>query len=919
MANILKSSIIWLIVTTFCFGCATTNEPQIEFERLLCEYAENPISIHTYHPRFSWVVKTLAHAKNQSAYQIILSDNKNSVAHATNTLWNTGKIISNETMHLQYNGQTLKSDQNYYWKVKIWDEKGLEYTSEIQEFSTSLLRQDDWKAKWIGANSSFEPEPAKGFFMDRKEELQRNDTVVHNGRSVLLRKEFGLDRAIKSARLFITGLGFYEVEINGIKAGDQVLSPSKTPYHKYILFDTYDVTGLLNDGNNTIGIHLGNGWYNPYKKWWKEYRMQWFGYKKAIAQLRVIYEDGEQEVIVTDESWKTGYGPVLYNCVYDGEIYDANEEKIGWSKPGFNDSEWKDAVLMKAPKAKLIAQQMPPIKINEIRKPVSRTEPKPGMIVYDLGQNFTGWVQLKLKGEKGTKITIKHSEELYEDGTLNFTCNERAKATIEYTLKGGGEEVYQPSFTYFGFQFVEITSTGEMPEILDIEGHVVYSANERKGNFSCSHDLINKMHHATVWSQMSNMLSYPMDCPQRDERLGWMGDAQVTAEEAMFNFDMASFYENWFRGIRANQDETGDIPIISPRPYIKDEGIEWSSSFISMVWNHYLYFGDQKILKDNYHAMVRYMDYLDRISDNYILPKGWIGDWGSAVEGWEEGEPESTPTAYYFFNATILRKVADILNKNQDRDQFEKLARKIRHAYNRHYFDSLTHNYNDGSQMANAFPLYLGLVEEKNIEAVMENLIIDIVDKNDTHLTTGVLGTKYLIDALSMHDRSDIAWNLATQTTYPSWAEMMKRFNTMCEFWTLKQSHNHVMMGSIDAWFYKVLAGIQIDENNPAFEKFTIRPFFANDLDYVNASTSTLRGEILVNWQKTDGGYKLNAKIPFNTEAMVYLPGNQKDQLLVNGHNVENQSLIQSRGYEEGFHSLKVPSGEWKFIVRYSD
>jgi alpha-L-rhamnosidase len=557
---------------------------------------------------------------------------------------------------------------------------------------------------------------------------------------------------------------------------------------------------------------------------------------------------------------------------------------------------------------------MPPIKINEVRKPVKQTEPKPGMLVYDLGQNFTGWVRLKLKGEKGTKITIRHSEELYNDGTLNFTCNERARAAVDYILKGGEEESYEPAFTYFGFQFVEITSDEPMPEIIDLEGCVVYSANEKIGHFSSSHDLINKMHHATVWSQMSNMLSYPMDCPQRDERLGWMGDAQVTAEEAMFNFDMALHYENWFTGIRANQDaKTGDIPIISPRPYIKDDGIEWSSSYITMVWQHYLYYGDLKILKDNYAAMVRYMDYLSSIAENHILPKGWIGDWGSMVVGWKEGEPISTPTAYYFYNATILKKIAGILYNASDTDRFEKLALDIKKAYNGEFFDTVTANYNDGSQMANGFPLYLGLVEDKYLGDVIHNLVVDIVDKNDTHLTTGVLGTKYLIDALSLDGRSDIAWALATQTTYPSWAEMMKRFNTMCEFWTLKQSHNHVMMGSIDAWFYKVLAGIQIVESQLAFEQFIIKPFLANGLDHVSASTNTLRGEIAVEWVKNVNDFDLNVDIPFNTTAVIHLPGKIEDLVLVDGEDVTNISMIESIGFREHYHIFKVPSGKWKF------
>jgi alpha-L-rhamnosidase len=915
-AEIMKKILYWTFVIFNFINCTRPTQEKLIFEKLLCESAENPIYINTYQPHFTWIVKSPVHNQYQQAYQLYLASSKEALEREDGNIWTSNKVNSDQTMHVRYGGKPLESNKTYFWKVKIWDKENNEFVSRVEEFTTTLMSSDDWNAKWIGFNDAYEPRPLKGFFMDQKEEHLLNDTVYHHGRSVLLRKTFHLDKKISSARLFISGLGFYEAKINGSRVGEQMLSPAKTPYHKHILFDTYEVTSLMRQGNNAIGIHLGNGWYNPYKKWWKEYRMQWFGYKKAIAQLHIEYEDGESEKITTDQTWKASEGPVLYNCVYDGEVYDANEEKEGWSKSQYDDSMWKDAVLMKFPEGKLIAQQMPPIKIHAIRKPLEVTEPKAGMVVFDLGQNFTGWINLKLKGRKGTKITIKHSEELYEDGTLNFTCNENAEARVEYILKGENEEIYQPAFSYFGFQFVEITSSGEMPEIVDLEGHVIYSANDRVGNFSCSHDLINKMHHATVWSQMSNMLSYPMDCPQRDERLGWMGDAQVTAEEAMFNFDMANFYENWFMGIRANQDESGDIPIISPRPYIRDEGIEWSSSYITMVWNHYLYYGDSIILKDNYSAMVSYLDYLTSIADNHILPKGWIGDWGSMVEGWKEGEPESTPTAYYFYNATILTKVAKILGEEQDARHFEKLSIEIKNAYNSQYFDQETKDYNDGSQMANGFPLYLGLVKQEYEQVVLEHLVQNIVEENDTHLTTGVLGTKYLIEALSKYGRSDIAWALATQTTYPSWAEMMKRFNTMCEFWTLKQSHNHVMMGSIDAWFYKVLAGIQLDEQHPGFKEFSIRPFIAEGLDHVEASTSTLRGEIKVNWHGSEDEFNLEAVIPFNTKAIVYIPGNKEDHLQINESNILEQPLVEILDYQDGYHALKVPSGSWNFTLK---
>jgi len=894
--------------------CAVPGQGEVTFQTLLCEYAENPANIDVARPRFSWVITTSERGQHQTACRVSVSSTLDGLMRGRPDMWDSGRLSSHSTIHLAYQGKPLTSNTQYFWRVEIWDRHGNRVVSEPSTFTTALLADGDWQAKWIGANLAPEPKPAKGFVMDPKEEADLKEPVARNGRSVLLRTEFMLDKPVKQARVFVTGLGFYELMLNGRRVGDHVLAPAKTPYHRYILYDTYEVTSLLQQGGNAIGVHLGNGWYDPYKKWWQEYRMQWFGYKKALIQLHVTYADGTERVIISDDRWRTTRGPVLYNCVYDGEVYDARQELSGWSAPGYDDSAWDRAVVMDKPKAELRSHLMPSIRVNEVRSPVKVTEPKPGMKVYDLGQNFTGWIRVAMKGKRGTRVFLRFSEELHDDGTLDFTCNEKAKATVEYIMKGGGLEVYEPRFTYFGFQYVEITAEGELPDIESLQGCVIFSANGQIGDFECSHPLINKMHHATVWSQRSNMLGYPMDCPQRDERLGWFGDAQVTAEEAMFNFDMALFYRNWLDGIRANQDPaSGDIPIISPRPYIKDEGVEWSSSFFTIVWHCYRYYGDERFLADNYHAMKRYMDFLASIADHYIVPKGWIGDWGSMVEGWREGEPESVPTAFYYYNATILTKVARILGETADAAYYVNLAQEIKSAYNAEYLNPATNNYNDGSQMGNAFPLFLGIVPDDRRDAVLRHIVHDIEQVHDTHLTTGVLGTKYLIDVLSTADRSDVACALATQATYPSWAEMMKRFNTMCEFWTLKQSHNHVMMGSIDAWFYKVLAGIQLDEEKPAYEHFVVHPYPAKGLDCAKASVETIRGTVASSWRKTTGEFELVVQVPFGCAATVFVPGDREGPVQEGGVAAADAEGVRSLGYRDGAHAFEVQSGRYTF------
>jgi alpha-L-rhamnosidase len=413
------------------------------------------------------------------------------------------------------------------------------------------------------------------------------------------------------------------------------------------------------------------------------------------------------------------------------------------------------------------------------------------------------------------------------------------------------------------------------------------------------------------------MLGYPMDCPQRDERLGWFGDAQVTAEEAMFNFDMPRFYKNWFEGIKNNQDEkTGDLPIISPQPYIWDEGIEWSSTYIIMLWQYYNWYGDKRILAEHYPTMKSYMHFLDSISNNYILPKGWIGDWGSMVEGWKEGQPESVPTAFYYFNATILSKVANVLGNSVDQKHFSDLAEAIKKSYNQHYFNSETGNYSDGSQMANAFPLFLGIVPEIERQKVLENLVNDIEVNHQNHLTTGVLGTKYMPEVLAQMGHADVAWNIINQKTYPSWNSMMEKYTTMCEFWTLKQSKNHVMMGSIDAWFFKYIAGIQFVENNPAFTSFVIKPNLLKGLSYAKAGTETIRGKIAVDWQKQPGKFVLNVEVPFNTTALVYIPGKQEGKLYEGKKPVEKAEGVKPLKYVDGSHLLRVCSGKYTFTEK---
>ncbi len=888
-------------------------ENQLVFSKLTVDYSQSPIDITDSHPRFSWIISSTARNQAQQAFQILVSSTASNLAHDKGDLWDSGKIISDQTIQHAYQGLALKSFATYFWKVVIWDHSNKRYACKTAKFETAFLSDELWKASWIGNVPAYNSLPAEGFFKDVKQQDPK-DSVSHDGKSLLLRREVKLEKVVKSAKAFITGLGFYEFYINGQRVGDHVLAPAKTPYNHYVLYDTYDVSAFVHAGLNAFGIHLGNGWYNPYKKWWNDYRMQWFGAKKAIAQIRIEFQDGSIQWVNTDNKWNWALGPVTYNCVYDGEIYDASLAHKGWSKPGYDASSWQKAISVDLPATRLVSHRMPAIKIHEIFKPKELVTPQKGVRIFDMGQNFAGWIHIIGQGSKNTIIKFRFAEDLNADGTLDITSNEHANASAEFRMSGDAIESYRPSFTYFGFKYVEVKVLNGPFKLLTLNGEAVYSDNSQTGQFNCSNQLVNKIHKATVWSQKSNMMGYPMDCPQRDERLGWFGDAQVTAEEAMSNFDMALFYQNWFEGIRVNQDlKSGDIPIISPRPYILDQGIEWSSTYLIMAWQTYQQYGDRKILEDHYAAFKSYMLFLDRLAKDYILPKGWIGDWGSMVKGWKEGEPASVPTAYYFLNAQIMADIAQVLNNSDDQIYFKALSEKIKLAYNSNYLSKSTANYSDGSQMANAFPLFLGLVPSELKQRVLDNLVHDIVVKNNTHLTTGVLGTKYLPEALAQAGMGEVAWKLINQKTAPSWNDMMNKYTTMCEFWTLKQSKNHVMMGSIDAWFYKYIAGIQVEKKDPAFTSFLIKPLLLDSLNSAEATIETIKGSIGSSWKIENSRFALHVSVPFNTHATVYIPGDKKDLFLEGGLPLEQNADLKCIGYQEGAYVVRVPSGNYLF------
>jgi len=878
---------------------------------LRCEQAVNPLGVDSASPRLSWQLESPDRNQKQTAYHVFVASKPEMLAANKGDLWDSGPVASGTSVHVTYQGSALHSRQRCWWKVRVWDGEGkASEWSKPASWEMALLRPEDWQAQWIGSGPSREPRPPEGFFRSRKEHTNLIQQVKFDGRSTLLRKSFAVGKPIQQAWVYVTGLGYYELSCNGQRVGDRVLAPAKSNYRKWVLYDTYDVTSQLQPGTNALALQLGNGWFNPYLKWWESYRMQWFGSKRALLQLHIDYADGTSDVIVSDDSWKTAPGPVLAACVFDGEFYDATKEMPGWDGTIFNDRGWRNANVVEPPGGVLVSHIMPPIRVVEHIKPITVKSPKPGVHVFDLGQNFAGWVQLHAEGRRGSRITLRYAEDLKPDGMIDVTSNERALATDVYVMKGQGREAYEPTFTFHGFRYVEVTGFPGVPKLEDLLGCVVHTACASTGEFECDNELINRIHRATRWAQRSNLMGYPMDCPQRDERLGWFGDAMVSMEEAMFNFDMPLFYRQWLNGVRYNQNEAnGDISIVSPRPYTSEEpDPTWSSAYVVMNWQYYLRYGDRDFLAEHFDSMKRYVDYLGTQATNHILPQCWIGDWGTIVEGWKEGEPVSVVTAFYYYDTLIVAKVASVLGRQSDAEKYSALAKQIKTAFNRRFYDAKKRQYEQGTQFSNAFPLFLGLVDEADQSAVLQNILSDL-ERRYGHFNVGVLGAKYLIDALTQFGRAGVAFKLATQTGYPSWARMLEGGRTtLSEFWNLKGSHNHVMMGSIDGWFYRTLAGIQPDEAKPGFEHIIIKPFVPDSMSFVRASTQTVRGRVAADWKKQSGSLQLKVTIPANSSATVHVPTSAPNK-------VRSTPPLKPVRIEKDAAVYEIGSGAYEFVA----
>ena len=867
-------------------GAAPAAEGPVAPFSLRCEYLDSPSVIDTPRPRFFWALDHSERNQVQSAYQILVSTDP---LLGQGDQWDSGKVASDDSGQVEYAGLPLASNRTYYWKVRYWDRGGHPslYSSGAR-FDTGLFSAEEWEGDWIGGNRT-------------------------------LRKEFRLGEGVRRARVFVTAQGYYELHLNGSKLGNNVLDPGWTTVEKRVLYSSYDITGLLRKGPNVVGALLGQGWNGttPGAAFLKECEEC----RALRLQMIIELESGEQIRIASDPSWTAHRGPLLSDSIYQGEIYDARLETPGWDQPGFDAAGWTPGQVVPIPEGiALSAQMMPPVQVVDTIVPLEMHQPAAGVYIYDMGQNFTGWVRLKVRGPRGTRVQMRHGEVLYADGHLNAENLRTARSRDIYILRGSGEEIYEPRFTYHGFRYVELTGYPGVPTLDTIRGRVVHTAVGQTGSFSSSNPLLNRLQSAVVWGQKTNLHSIPTDCPQRNERMGWLGDAHIYAESAIMNFDMAAFYSNYVRTIRDTQGEDGSIPDTVPHRFgSRDGDPAWSAAYPLLCWYLYRYYDDRRVLEENYRPLAKYVEFLGSRSEGGLVKYSRYGDWVSLQD-----TPGSLVSAFYhYYDVSVLSQMAAALGKAGDAARYASMADQIKARFHEAFFDPQSNHYAGGSQTANALPLFLDMVPGKVRGNVLRNLYDDILYNQNTHVTTGFLGVKYLMELLTDTGRSWLAYELATQTTYPSWGYMLENgATTLWEVWQnrtgpLMNSHNHPMLGSVGSWLYKALAGINLDPQENGFKKIRIVPNAVRDLRHAAGSIETLRGPVLSSWEVSPSkqNLKLEVTIPVNSRADIYFP-RERNQIVVR----EGGREVWNRGvYHEGTPGIVGAAEATPAFFLYSD
>jgi alpha-L-rhamnosidase len=783
-------------------------------------------------------------------------------------------------------------------------------------------RDDEWKSRDFD-DSAWSDVREVGKAGDRKwGKFRIPDGIIDIPACPYLRRSFPLDKKVEKAVVYATALGLYELRINGEKVGEDVFAPGWTDYNKRVYYQTYDVTDLLRRGENALGVVLGHGWYSGHLGWNLADRGQYGKNPRALVQLEVHFTDGTATTVVTDDSWRAAHGPILGADFYMGEVYDARKERPGWDRPGYDESGWRPVVVQQNVDAKVEAYPGVPVrKIMEL-KPKSVSEPEPGAFVYDLGQNMVGWARLKVKGDAGTKITLRFAEMLNPDGTLYVENLRGARCIDEYWLRGGQQEIWEPRFTFHGFRYVEVTGYPGRPPLDAVTGVVVHSDMAPTGRFETSHKLLNQLQSNIQWGQRGNFLEVPTDCPQRDERLGWMGDAQVFCRTACFNMDTAAFFTKWMQDIRDAQLPNGAFSDVTPRIVVMNPGSPaWADAGVIIPWTIYQCFGDRRIIEESYDAMQAWIRYMGEDNPDYIRRKHLNNNYGDWLFKGQPTPKDLIATAFYGYSTRLLADMAAVIGKADDARKYEELFQNIKRAFTGTYVDA------DGrieadTQTAYVLALHFDLLPD-DLRAKAARHLVNAIEESDWHITTGFVGGPYITETLTNAGYLDVAYRLLLNETYPSWLyPVTQGATTIWERWDGwrhdggfqdpgMNSFNHYAYGAVGAWMYEDVAGIGTDE--PGYKHIIIRPRPGDGLTYARAEYDSIRGTIVSDWRVADGSLVLNVEIPVNTTATVYIPTENADRVTESGVPAEQAECVEFRGTENGAAVFEIGSGRYEF------
>lgn len=918
------SIIITLFIVQLVLQSCKNDYRSIYVDQLKCNNIENPAGTDN-NPDFSWILSSANHGTQQTAYQIILDKNRASLDAEKDCLWNTGKKISSESASIPYSGPDLQPATKYFWTIRVWDNNDKPSAwSKPAFFITGLYNEKEWGgAAWIG----YEEIPDSLLLVPGIHGNGNNLGEVAKKRTVVpyFRKEFRIDKKVDQALVFICGLGHYELSVNGKKSGDRFLAPGWTDYDKTCYYNTYDITGDLRNGSNAIGAIVGNGFYNINRERYRKLVIA-YGAPKMILKLKITYEDGSEDIIISDGSWKTAPSPITFTSIYGGEDYDARLEQDGWNKSGFNESNWKNALPVRKPTGILRPEADHPVKIMEEFNSRRIAAINDTAFVYDFGQNASGIIGLKVKGKKGQEVMLTPAELIGKDSLANQKAS-GSPYYFSYILKGDSQEEWQPSFTYYGFRYCQVNGAvpegmpnpGDLPVISELKLLHTRNSSPVAGTFRCSNDHFNSVYNLINRAIKSNLASVATDCPHR-EKLGWLEQTHLMGNSVKYAYNIHNLFNKMIDDMIDAQLENGLVPDIAPE-FVEFTGgfrdsPEWSSACIILPWDLYEWYGDLQAVRKAYPMMIKYLSYLETMATDHILSHG-LGDWydlGPKFPGVAQLTPKAvTATSVYYYDAILLSKMAGLLGKQDDMNFYGELSEKIKTAFNREFYDPETKVYSTGSQTAYSMPLFFGMVNDSVRKEVVNNLVSSIRANNNA-LTAGDVGYRYLLRVLEQEGKSQLIFDMNSKKDVPGYGfQLAKGATALTESWAglTEVSNNHFMLGHLMEWFYSGIGGIRQTDASKAFEHIIISPEIVGDITWAETTFNSVKGEIFCSWKLNGNKLIMTVKIPVGSTAKIIVPQTDPEKVTEGNMLLKNSGSVKEIKIVGGKIHFEVPSGEY--------